>query len=509
MNFRIYENTKVKVIGMKDKTLLQALILGVGQVAAKVLSLVFLFRFANDLGKDAMSMYAFAYVPFSLFADLACFGLIPGTSKLVSKLLGQEDEEKVNHLLRRGTFYCILAGIFFFLFMLFFSRQILSVSLFEGYTEETFETVRTNLLMASLSLFFLPLIHFYKGFLQGHFIMYPSCISIILENVVKLLLYIVLAKYVHNTTLVLSVFIIYLIGYVASFLLLLYFVFPYFKKKHEKFSSIPLLLKTCIPFGITTMFFTIYQFIDSVSLPVLLPVEGYYTAYMYETIRLIFFPIVIAQALGGVLNPKINYMFQEDRIKEAKRIAEKCSSLIIYILIPFMILIRYFASDIYNLFYKQENGAMILYHISILIIFFGLHKVLIGISLGLPKAHYIIIATILSAIAKYILNLVLVPKLGYLGAIYATILAISICILVAYFVLHREGICLFFKNIKDMLLAILATFFSAFLVIFFRVCFLLNHYPAYYSIIAYSTLLLGVYYIILKIFKQTYKLCIK
>ncbi|MCM1196428.1 MAG: polysaccharide biosynthesis C-terminal domain-containing protein, partial [Roseburia sp.] len=321
--------------------------------------------------------------------------------------------------------------------------------------------------------------------------------------------YIVLAKYVHNTALVFSVFIIYLFGYIASFLLLLYFVFPYFKKKHEKFSSVPLLLKTCIPFGIATMFFTIYQFIDSVSLPVLLPVEGYYTAYMYETIRLIFFPIVIAQALGGVLNPKINYMFQEDRIEEAKKIALKCSSIIIYILIPFMILIRYFASDIYNLFYKQENGAMILYHISILIIFFGLHKVLIGISLGLPKAHYIILATILSAVAKYILNLVLVPKLGYLGAIYATILAISICILVAYFVLHQEGICLFIKNLRDLLVSIIATFVSAFFVVIFRVCFLLNHYPAYYSIIAYSILLMGFYYIILKFFKQTYKLCIK
>ncbi|MDE6656092.1 MAG: polysaccharide biosynthesis C-terminal domain-containing protein, partial [Anaeroplasmataceae bacterium] len=149
------------------------------------------------------------------------------------------------------------------------------------------------------------------------------------------------------------------------------------------------------------------------------------------------------------------------------------------------------------------------YHISVLIIFFGLHKVLIGISLGLPKAHYIIIATIISAIAKYILNLVFVPKLGFLGAIYATILAISICILAAYFVLHKEGICLFLKNIRDLILSILTTFVSVFFVIIFRTCFLLNHYPAYYSIVAYSILLIGIYYIFLKIFKQTYKVCIK
>ena len=494
---------------MKDKTLLQALILGVGQVTAKILSLVFLFRFANDLGKDTMSLYAYAYVPFSLFADLACFGLIPGTSKIVSKLLGNKEEEKVNYLLKKGTIYCLFAGIVFFLFMLFFSRQILSVSLFDGYTEETFQVVRTNMLMASISLFILPIMHFYKGFLQGHLIMYPSCIAIILENLVKLILYIALAKYIVDTHIIYLVFLIYFLGYMISFLLLLYFVFPYYRKSKKKFGSISILLKTCIPFGIATMFFTIYQFIDSVSLPILLPTEGYYTAYMFETIRLIFFPIVIAQALGGALNPKMNYMFKEDRIEEAKTIADRCSSLIIYILIPFMILMRYFSNDIYNLFYKQENGATILYHISILIIFFGLYKVLIGISLGLPKAHYIIIATIISALAKYILNYVFIPHFGYQGAIYATILAVSICIVVAYFVLHKEGICIFVKNVKAILLSFLATSVSIFLAVLIRICFLLKHYPTYYSIILYSIFIVGIYYIFIKIIKQTYKLCIR
>ena len=103
--------------------------------------------------------------------------------------------------------------------------------------------------MASLSLFVLPLLHFYKGFLQGHFIMYPSCISIILENVVKLVLYIVLAKFIYDTKLVFSVFIIYLVGYIASFILLFCYVFPHYRKKSNKFASIPTLLKTSIPLG--------------------------------------------------------------------------------------------------------------------------------------------------------------------------------------------------------------------------------------------------------------------
>ena len=134
---------------------------------------------------------------------------------------------------------------------------------------------------------------------------------------------------------------------------------------------------------------------------------------------------------------------------------------------------------------------------------------MIGITLGLPKAHYSIIATIISAVAKYALNYVLVPKLGFLGAIYANIIAISICIFVAYFVLHLEGINIFFKNLKAILVSLLATFVSAVLVVIYRVCFLLNHYPAYYGVILYSIMMVGIYYLSLKIFKQSYKLCIK
>lgn len=488
---------------MRDKTLLQALILGLGQVGAKILSLIFLFRFSNDLGKEAMSLYVYAYVPFSIFADLSCFGLIPGTSKLVSRLKGEGEEDKINYLLKRGTIYSLIAGVGFFLFMLFFSRQILSVSLFDGYDNETFEGVRTNLLFASLSLFVIPIINFYKGFLQGHLIMYPSCISIITENVIKITLYVLLSRYLHDINTIQLVFIIYFSSYFISLIILLVFVFPFYFKKKLKFKAVINLLSTSIPFGIATMFFTIYQFIDSITLSILLPIEGYYTAYMFETIRLIFFPIVIAQALGGALNPKMNYMFKEDKVEEARGLAKKCSTLIIYILIPLTAVMKYFATDIYNLFYKQENGAEILYHISDLILFFGLYKVLIGISLGLPKAHYIIIATILSAIAKYALNYLLIPHFGYQGAIYATIIAVSICILASYYVLFAEKMSLFWVNVKAIIGALFACFLSVLLVVIFRVGFYLGAYPAYYSIVLYSILILGVYYLFLKFFRQT------
>lgn len=68
----------------------------------------------------------------------------------------------------------------------------------------------------------------------------------------------------------------------------LIFTFRYYRKKKQKFKAITYLYKIAIPYGCTTMFFTIYQLVDSITLSILLPKEGYYTAYMFETVRLIF-----------------------------------------------------------------------------------------------------------------------------------------------------------------------------------------------------------------------------
>jgi len=492
--------------GVERKTLIQAFILGLGQVTGKILSLVFLYRFSKDLGNTGLSLYTYAYIPFSIFSDLSTFGLIPGTSKAVSKLIAENEKKKAYYLLTKGTLLCVFIGVFFFLFMLFFSRQILSISVFDDIDNYTFEQIRINLLLASLSLFIMPLIQFFKGFLQGFMKMYPTAFSIIIEHVITLVLYIILIRsFVDFNEIIHLVFLIYLVGHLFSFVFLLFFVYKYFKQPKERFECYKYLYKIAIPYGITTMFFTIYQLVDSITLSVLMPIEGYYTAYMFETIRLIFLPIALAQSLAGTLNPKINYLFQKNKKEEALIITRKSTSLIISVLIPIVFIMKYFANDIYNLFYSQENGAIILYHISDLILFFGLYKVLIGISLGLPKSNYIIIATIISGIAKYILNYLFIPRFSYEGAIYATIIAVSICILVSYFILHKEGLYLFLANIKDMILATIASFISLFLVILFRIIFYLGSYPKMVGVLLYSVLILSLYYLLKMFFNNINK----
>lgn len=144
----------------------------------------------------------------------------------------------------------------------------------------------------------------------------------------------------------------------------------------------------------------------------------------------------------------------------------------------------------WDLSFVLQSGKRSLdfYHISDLILFFGLYKVLIGISLGLPRAHYMVIATLLSGVAKYLLNVALIGSLEYRGAIYATEIATGICILASYYVLKKEGIRLFVANLKSCLKGILYGVFSLLIVIFVRLFFSLRHYAQYYQILLYALL---------------------
>ena len=176
--------------------------------------------------------------------------------------------------------------------------------------------------------------------------MYPTAISLIIEHILKIVLYLLLITKIKDDNIISFVFILYFLCYLSSFMILIIFAYNIRTKEYKRFSVYKTLFKLCIPFGIATLFFTLYQFIDTVTLSILLPVEGYYTAFMFENIRLIFFPIVIAQALGGMLNPKINYLYKENKQEEVNELALKCTNLIINILIPLTIIMKLFSNEI-------------------------------------------------------------------------------------------------------------------------------------------------------------------
>lgn len=477
---------------MKNKLLLGALILGFGQVGGKILSLIFIFRLAQDLKPIGLHLYTYAYIPFSLFLDLSAFGLIPGVSKCISRL---EVDDKKRYLLKAGSVFSLVLGVIFYLLLNFFNEKILGASLYNGYTNEEYTIILNHLRIASLSLFIYPLTSFYKGYIQGYQKMMPSAIAILLENIARILLYLYISKNVDNTT-ISKVFICNFISYsLALAFLFFYVVRDYFKPK-IKFKAITAILNTAIPFGIVTLFFTFYQLIDSITLSSLGIESHIYTAYMFETIRLIFIPIVLAQSVGGAINPKVNALCTNNKLYEAKRLATRLTTIMIYLLIPIVMLYKIYSYELYTFFYNNDSLYIVLSDISILIFFIGFYKVMIGISQGVNKFNYVVISTFIGMLAKIVLNHLLVPRYSYRGAIMATLIAIGICLVVSYFILNKSKINILFKNFKSIISSIFIAIISGLAATIFRISLLLE-YPDIVGMIGFIIIFILAYILLI------------
>ena len=460
----------VKGVRMEKKAITQGLILVIGQVSGKIISLIFIFLLASKLKPIGLHLYTYAYIPYSLFLDLAGFGLIPGASKAVSTLLAENKEEEASYLLKKSTILFIALGIIYVLILNLFNDFILKVTIYTGYTNDEYLIIMKNLQIGSLSLFIYPLISFYKGFLQGNLKMLPSAISLILEYTIKIILFVLISNDITAQTIP-KIFLIFVLSQIITLIILLSFMIKYYLKKSKKINVIPLLYKSIIPFGTATFFFTIYQIIDTITLSKINP--HLYTAYMFETTRLIFIPIIICQSIAGAITPKINMLYKNNKIEETNKIAYKITKISIYFLIPIIYIFIVYSKDIYSIIYSDGN-YYVLKDIAILIFFIGFYKIIIGISQGMPKFNFIIFSTLIGAIAKLVLNVILIPSIGYQGAIISTSLAITVTMLFAYIVLYKGEIKIFICNMRSIVISVISLFSSM-----------------YFSSILIATLILG------------------
>lgn len=475
---------------------INSIILIIGNLVSKILFLLFLYYLALDTVNIGLKYYTLAYIPFSIFLDLSSFGIIPGISKLTASL----DDNRRYHLLRVGTIYSLMIGFIFVALLNLLKDIILNYSLSDTLSREEVLAINENLVIASISIFIYPIIGFYKGYLQGKGKTLPTSLSLVLEGGTRLILYFIIRKYIVSYSDLKLVYIINLSAYMMALIPLLIFVIKDYFKEYKVSSSIRYIIKNTFPFGVVTLFFTFYQLIDSLSLESLGVNSEIYTAYMFEAIRLIFIPISVSQAIGAALNPKITSLRKKNKYEEAKNIAIKSSMITIKYIIPVILVYIFYSTTLYSFFYHKTITENVLAKASILIFFIGFYKVLIGLCSSLNKFNYIIITTFISIISKIILNYILVPHFGYIGSIISTIIAISICIIVAYYILNKNKIKLFIPNIIMIIKSTIIGFISIFLTIIFRVIFPINRYPLLIELILFSIVLFSLYILIFAFF---------
>ncbi len=181
-------------------------------------------------------------------------------------------------------------------------------------------------------------------------------------------------------------------------------------------------LKKCLILFIPVISYSIYRVMDKTMLGA---ISGTISLGYYENAeKIINIPISIVTALGTVMLPNISKISDND--KKMKEKIYDSFELCFFCIMPMVIGLFLIAKDFSIVFFGSEflNSGTIIKMLVITIIFSGISNV-IRTNYLIPneKDRVYIISTIIGAIVNFIINLILIPQIGFYGVCIGTICA--------------------------------------------------------------------------------------
>lgn len=210
----------------------------------------------------------------------------------------------------------------------------------------------------------------------------------------------------------------------VSKLLLWPFVIKYIDVKKIRFKDVSKHLKPCLILFIPVIAISLYKIMDKIMLGSLstLTQVGYYE----NAEKIINIPMTLITALGTVMLPKMSNLISEGKIEKSKEYIEKSISLVMFMAFPICFGIAAIANDFVPLFLGEgfNDSIRLVIYLSFTIIFISWANV-IRTQYLIPreKDKDYIISVFLGACINLVINIILIPKYGALGACFGTIAA--------------------------------------------------------------------------------------
>lgn len=189
---------------------------------------------------------------------------------------------------------------------------------------------------------------------------------------------------------------------------------------------------------------------------------GYYT----QSQKIIKVLLVVVTALGTVMLPRIASKFSQKDMESIKKYISKSFNMVFMISIPLIFGIISITPEFVPLFFGEgyDKCVLLMNVLSPILLFIGMSNV-IGMQYLLPTKQQkkFTISVTIGAIVNFIINLLLIPKFGALGASIGTIVAELCVTLYQMYVTRGE---LNYKSILKSSLKYLLAAFVMFIIVF-------------------------------------------
>lgn len=329
-----------------------AFILGLGTFIAKLLGAIYRVPLTNLIGGYGLGLYQMVFPVYSVLLDFSG----AGAPNAISKLVSSQNELKQKKILLVSKRLLFVFSIISFIFMLCFSGVI---SKAQGNADAKFAYITLSPAVIGVAL-----ISCYRGYFQGRENMYPTAVSQIIEQFVKISLGLILV-YFSMPSVVKSVGYATLAITISEFFALIYLV-VLFKRKNKGVNKISInksefleislnIIKYALPITLIGVILPFSQVIDSFILingikKYLQNATSLYGLLSGVALTVINLPVSICYGLATSVIPAVS------KEKNARKKTEKIKkSILLTFLISliFAIFCAVFSKTVVNILFKN------------------------------------------------------------------------------------------------------------------------------------------------------------
>ncbi|WP_019243943.1 MULTISPECIES: putative polysaccharide biosynthesis protein [Bacillus] len=447
---------------MSSKLLKGTFILTLGMVLSKVLGLLYVVPFTAIVGKQGgLELYQYAYVPYTIFISIATGGIPLAVSKFIAKYNAMGEYELGQKLFRSSRKLMLASGFLVFLIM-FVTAPWLSASMINEESTFSIEEITTVMRAVSFALILIPSMSLLRGYFQGNESMGPTSVSMVVEQLVRILVLlggsfvvIVILKGSIVTAISVATFAATL-GAIAGFVVLIW----HWRKNKSKFEhrqqrskgmldvSLADMYKEIILYSIPFVFVGIamplFQFIDQLTFNRamadigLAKEAGYALSILNVTAqKLVIIPMTLATAFAMAIVPSVTKAFVENKPSLYKNQLDQAFQVLLFLTLPAVIGMSLLAKPIYTVFYGFDAlGVEVLQVYAPTAILFAFFSVTAAVLQGIDQQKYTVLSLLVGVLVKLSINIPLIHMFETAGSVYATTIGYLAATLVNFYVIY-------------------------------------------------------------------------
>lgn len=430
----------------KQNFILGTVLLVCASFFAKIIGAIYRIPLTNILGAEGLGIYQLI---FPLYSTILVF-CSTGVPNAIAKIVASADDKDCRRVVKLSLIFFTALSFVFALLLVVFSKFIANL--------QGNEQVALAYIGIAPAILFVGILSVFRGFFQGKQNIIPTSVSMIVEQIFKLLFGLFFAKLLIDKGFVYGAFGAVLGVSVSELLALIVITieFAFYKKKNnnkvvgtiESKITISYILKTALPITFSSMIMPLTILIDSFLIVNLLKYINYsvlqatnlYGIFTGVVNSLINVPVVLSMAVATMSIPIISKLHKSNNIVELTNKSSLAFKLVLLIAIPSVLIFAFFSYDIITFLFKNglkvsatlnefEVASNLLTIGSISVLFIALVQISTTILQALNIANVPIKNMIFSCFIKIVLTVVLVvtPSINIYGAIISSTICYLIC----------------------------------------------------------------------------------